>query len=294
LFHRGADGSEDLAVDVYGEFLVAHSFSEPDALRDARVLDTLHALGPTGIYAKRHLRQKNELGDARDSTYAPNEPARGKAAPDELLVREHGLTFTVRLGEGLRTGLFLDQRDNRLRVRELAQDQRVLNLFAYTGGFSVAALAGGATHVLSVDASRAALAWAERNAAGTPLAAHHAALCSDVFDALTRLGKQGERFDLVVVDPPSYSKTRSRRFVLEKHYAELCRASVALLAPGGSMLCCLNHHGVSRRKLRQMAQQGVRDAGRTVVRARELPAQLDFPAAPGAEPEMKSLLLHCD
>jgi 23S rRNA (cytosine1962-C5)-methyltransferase len=170
----------------------------------------------------------------------------------------------------------------------------VLNLFAYTGGFSVAALAGDAAQVASVDVSRTALAWAERNVARVAAGNRHRVTCADVLDVLSRLARQGERFELIVVDPPSYSKTRTHRFVAEKDYATLCQACAAVLAPHGVMLCCINHHKVSRAKLRQMVLRGVRAEGRSASRLRDLPVPLDFPAAQDGEPESKSVLLECD
>jgi 23S rRNA (cytosine1962-C5)-methyltransferase len=299
LFHRAGDGADGLAVDMYGDFLVAHFFdamSEAGPADEARVLDLLETLGLRGIYLKRHVKQKNELSDPRDARYAPALPVRGSAAPDELVIHEHGLPFGVRLGEGLRTGIFLDQRENRARVRALAQGKRVLNLFAYTGGFSLAALAGGAAHALCVDASGSALAWAERNVARLDLeqSQRHRVLCSDVFAALAAFARRGERFDLIVVDPPSYSTTRKRRFVVHKDYEALCEACLAVLAPEGQMLCCINHHGVSQAKLRHHVRQAAKAAGRAVRKLHDLPAQSDFPAEQGAEPHSKSVLLACE
>ncbi len=294
LFDRGGDGSDDLALDLYGEHLVAHFFGEGEPSGEGRVLDAFEALGLRGIYVKRHPRQKNALGDPRAERYAPSLPLRGQAAPEELVVYEHGLPLEVRLGDGLRTGIFLDQRDNRQRVRALAQGQRVLNLFAYTGGFSVAALAGGARQVLSVDAAQAALSWAERNVARIDAGARHRALCADVFDALGELARHGERFDLIVLDPPSYATTRARRFLVQKHYASLCQACLQVLAPGGWMLCCVNHYGMSLHKLRRDVRAAARAENRAVRELRDLPGQLDFRPDPEREPGSKSVLLRCD
>jgi 23S rRNA (cytosine1962-C5)-methyltransferase len=290
LFHGIAEGAPELAIDMYGDHLVAH-LRGSDPVREREVLAALQELEPLGIYVKRHARQKNELGDARDSAWAPAAPSYGAAAPEELVVYEHGLPFGVRLGEGLRTGLFLDQRDNRRRVRERASGKRVLNLFAYTGGFSLAALAGGASEVISIDASATALAWAERNCARLGAADRHRGWHADVFEALARLARKHERFDLIVLDPPSYAKTRRRRFIAERHYAELCQAALALLAKGGSLLACINHHGISRAKLRRDLRSAAAAAQIAIASLKDLGTQLDFPAPHRAEPLAKSALL---
>jgi 23S rRNA (cytosine1962-C5)-methyltransferase len=294
LLHDVAEGSGHFAVDLYGDFAVVHFFGERSDSRCERVLDEIDRLGVEGIYLKCHPRQKNELADPRLPRYAPSEPVRGRAAPDELLVHEWGLPFGVRLGDGLRTGLFLDQRDNRRRVRELASGKRVLNLFAYTGGFSLAALAGGAREAICVDASGSALAWGRRNIERIGAEDRHRAWHADVFEALARLGKRDERFDLIVVDPPSYSRTRSRRFVASKDYAGLCEACFRVLARDGMLLACINHHGTAQAKLRRDLQQAARAAARSLVQVKDIPPALDFPSPVGGEPSSKSVLVTCE
>lgn len=293
LVHRAADGAAGLAVDVYGDHLVAHLFDDVPAAQESSVLDALQELGFAGIYLKRHPRQKNDLRDPRSEHLAPALPVRGTAALQELLVYEHGLPFEVHLGEGLRTGIFLDQRDNRQRVRELSSGKRLLNLFAYTGGFSVAALAGGASEAICVDASGSALAWAQRNVARIGASERHRIWHGDAFDVLAQLGRKGERFDLIVLDPPSYSTTRSRRFLATRDYERLAGLCIALLRPGGQLLACINHHGVSQRKLRRDVQQAAHAAGREIGKLKDIAGQLDFPAEHGQEPQSKSVLLTC-
>lgn len=293
LLHREADGTPEIALDVYGEHAVLHLFAE-DAALEARALDAIDALAFAGVYVKRHPRQKNELADARDDRYAPAVAVRGASAPDPLVIHEHGVPFEVRLGDGLRTGLFLDQRDNRRRVRELAAGKRVLNLFAYTGGFSVAALAGGAAEATCVDASASALAWGKRNVARIAASGQHRSYQDDVFDVLARLARRGERFELVIVDPPSYATTRGRRFRVLRDYAQLCEACVRVLAPGGQIVACINHGDALQARLRADVARAVRAAGRSVAQLRDLRTQLDFPAALGAESASKSVLLTCD
>jgi 23S rRNA (cytosine1962-C5)-methyltransferase len=308
LFHRAADGDPGLAIDAYDRFLVVHLFDGRAPSEEHELRTALSRLGFEGAYLKRHPRQKNELVDARGDTFAPSTPWWGQAAPETLVVHEHGLPFGVRLGDGLRTGLFLDQRDNRQRVRQLADGRRVLNLFSYTGGFAVAALKGGAAHVLCVDSSSSALARARENvarvlghepseaaragasAAGPEQLQHYKQLCDDAFDVLRRLHRRGQRFDVVIVDPPSYSSTRSRRFRARKDYLELCRACLRVLEPGGSLLACTNHHETSWSGLRGFVEQAAAAEGRALLGCRRLASGIDFPIAADASPELKSLL----
>ena len=272
-----------------------HWAAEVDEAREAAVLDALAELGLRGVYIKRHLRQKNELAEPRDPRFAPPAPLRGEAAPDEFVVHEHGLPFGVRLGDGLRTGLFLDQRENRRRVRELAQGKRVLNLFSYTGGFSVAALAGGASESTCVDASKAALAWAQRNMARIEASDRHRVAawgrvrCARAPGAARRALRSRSS-----LDPPSYASTRSRRFVARKDYAELSASCLRVLAPGGTLLACINHHGVSQGELRAAVRRGAELAEREVARLADVPGQLDFPAPAGGEALSKSVLVTCE
>lgn len=290
LLHLDADGVPGLSVDVYGDFLVAGVYDEALLASADEWLDALTGRGFAGIYLKHHPRQKNDLDAQRLSTLTPQVPVRGTAAPEPLVVYEHGVPYRVWLADGFATGLFLDQRDNRHQVRLRASQRRVLNLFSYTCGFSVAALAGGAREVVSVDSSARALERGEANVAAIGQSARHRSWRGDAFDALERLSKKRERFDAVIVDPPSYSTTGTRRFVLKRDYAALCQAALRLLAPGGWALCCLNHHGLSQRWLRRSVQGAAHDAGLSLESLRDLPTPQDFPAVPGQEPLAKAVL----
>lgn len=291
LVHAEADGFPGVAVEVLGDFLVLRVLGdEVTAADENAVADALATLGFTGVYVKRHPKQANELVDPRDERVAPAVPLRGEAAPEELEVFEQGLPLLVRLHDGLRTGLFLDQRDNRRRIRELAAGKRVLNLFSYTGSFSMAALAGGAVQAISVDVSRAALDWADRNAARLGASERHVSVAKDAFDALESFARRGERFEIVIVDPPSYSTSKRGRFRVTKDYEALCRAALSVLTPEGVLLACLNHHGVSQAMLRRFVQAAVSDAGLSLQSLRDLPAPRDFPAAKAAQAPARSVL----
>src|SRR5262249_44240069 len=147
-----------------------------------------------------------------------------------------------RLGDGLSTGIFLDQRLNRRALREHARGRAVANLFAYTCAFSIVAALGGAARTVSVDASLAALERGRRGfeLAGLTLGRDHSFVGEDVFTWLTKAARKEERFDLVVLDPPSYSTTKKRRFVAETDYGELVALAAAIVAPRGRILACCN------------------------------------------------------
>lgn len=297
LVNEEADSLPGLAVDVYGAHLVAQIYvSEEWAVSDRRerVLDALGALGFDGVYLKLRPKQANVLVDTRREDVAPRLPVRGVPAEhEETIIHEEGVPFAVRLGDGLSTGIFLDQRLNRVAVRELARNARVANLFSYTCAFSVVAALGGARRTVSVDASLAALSRGRHGfeLAGIALGRDHAFVAEDVFTWLSKSAKKDERFDLVIVDPPSYSSTKKRRFVAESDYDQLIALAAAIVAPGGRILACCNHRGLARQKLRRLVHQGVRAAKRDVAQLKDLPDAPDFPGAGGRDPHMKSVLL---
>lgn len=292
LAHGGGDGLPGVSVDLYGEHLLVALFGEDAERAREAVLDAAHRLGARGVYLKVRPRHASVIVDPRKDEFAPREAVRGESAPEAFTILEHGLPFEVRLGEGLSTGIFLDQRENRRRVRELARGARALNLFAYTGAFTVAAAAGGARATVTVDVSRAALAWARRNldAIGADPAAH-VVVEADVFPWLKAAARAGERFDLVLLDPPSFATTKKSRFSAESDYADLAALALGVLAPGGRLLACTNHRGISRARLRRRLHDAARGAGSDVAQMKDLPDPLDFPPDPAAEPHLKSVLV---
>lgn len=309
LINEEGDGLPGLAVDVYGEHLVAQLYAGDiwdDTARRERVLDRLGALGFDGVYLKMRPKQANVLVDTRRDDLAPSKPVRGQAAPDVFDVLEEGMPVRVRLGDGLSTGVFLDQRLNRRFVRGISESARVANLFSYTCAFSVAAALGGASRTVSIDASVTALERGRENfaAAGIELggnnAGAHTFVAEDCFAWLARMGsptkegpgnrRKAESFDLVVLDPPSYSSTKKRRFVAESDYDDLVTQAAQIVAPGGKILACCNHRGLTRSKFRRFVLAGVRAAGRELLQLKDMPECSDFPPALGRDPHMKSVL----
>lgn len=300
LVNEEGDALPGLAVDVYGDHLVAQLYVGgiwEDVTRRERVLDRLHALGFAGVYLKLRPKQANVLVDTRRDDVAPALPVRGEPTPTaEIEVREEGVPYRVRLGDGLSTGIFLDQRPNRKLVREISRGAHVLNLFSYTCAFSVAAALGGAARTVSVDASVQALERGRANfqaagvALGTGASAAHSFVAEDVFAWLARAATKKERFDVVIVDPPSYSSTKKRRFVAESDYDDLVAMAARVLSPRGKLVASCNNRGLGRAKLRRFVAQGMKSEKKELAQLKDLPDAPDFPPPLGRDPHMKSVL----
>ena len=295
LVNGAGDGLPGVTVDRYGDVFVLNLYDED---RDPRpYVAPLAALPDAGaVYLKRRPRSAARLSAARTAALAPDTPAWGQRV-EGVTVRENGLSYLIRPGAGLSPGLFLDMREPRARVRALAAGAAVLNLFAYTCAFGVAAAAGGAARVLNIDAARPALAWGRENYALNALPADpYDFVYGDAFDWLARLARraagQGQVFDLVIADPPSYSTVKGRRFTVSRDYATLAAACARVAAPGGRLLLCANEARLPRQTFQRDCLHGVATAGRAArVRSYDSAPALDFPAAPGDESHLKALLL---
>jgi 23S rRNA (cytosine1962-C5)-methyltransferase len=244
LVNSEGDGLSGLTVDRYDDFLMVQYFTRAWKPHLSLVVEVLQkVLQPKGIYAKFRPQQTRQLGAGESKRYS--KLMVGEAAPKRLTVRENGLNFLVELEEGLNTGLFCDQRGNRADLMERVAGQEVLNLFAYTGAFSVAAAASGAKRVTSVDASSAYLDWARDNFAANRLnPKRHEFLLGDCFEVLAELGRNGRRFDTVIMDPPSFSTVGKSRFTTSGGTADLVTAALDLLPPGGLLITSSNHQKV--------------------------------------------------
>lgn len=218
----------------------------------------------------------------------------GEAPPPQLTVTENGLRFEVDVKHGQKSGAFLDQRENRALVRSVASGARVLNLFAYTGGFSVYALAGGAESVVSVDIAKPALATIERTLSLNDLEpARHTPLVADVFDFLPRWLKDSERYDVVIVDPPSMANSADQRRRAQRAYLRLNRDAMRLVAPGGLLATASCTAQVSPDAFRQVVADAARAAGVRAQIVAERGHAVDHPV-PVSFPEgryLKFLLL---
>jgi len=188
----------------------------------------------------------------------------GALPAGEVEVRENGVRFGVDLAHGQKGGLFLDQRDNRALVRTLASGRRVLNLFGYTGGFSIYAALGGAAETTTVDVAAPAIEAARRNFErnGLPLAAAHLH-AEDAFAFLERAAAEGARWDLVISDPPSFAPSERALPAAVRAYTRLHRLCAAVTAPGGIYCAASCSSHVRADAFLETIVAGAREAGRT-------------------------------
>ena len=260
LIHGEADGLPGLIVDRYGPILSAQFLSAgTERWREGLADVLMTATGAQALY---------ERSDSGVRALEGLEPRTGwlrGTADTAVTIREHDWRLTLDVAEGHKTGFYLDQRDNRARlsgwVRQLGI-RRVLNCYSYTGGFSVAALAGGAAEVISVDSSAPAL---ERARAHVSLngfdAARHTALDADVNAELRRRIQAGEQFDAIVLDPPKFAPTAAHAERAARAYKDINRLAFKLLSPGGLLLTFSCSGGVGAELFHKIVAGAAADAG---------------------------------
>lgn len=271
LLNGAGDRTPGLLADVYGAWAVV------SALTDALV--PVAALIAQGLVDRRMARGVvvKQRGRGRAAAGPANVVLVGDAPPERLVVTEGPWRFEVHLATGVNVGLFTDMRVERPRIAGLAAGRRVLNLFAYTGALSVAAAAGGAAQVTSVDLSEGVLAWARDNFALNGIdAGRHTTVAADVATYLADAAREGVRYDLVLVDPPSFSAARNAPFAIDRDYPPIIRGACELLAPGGDLWLASNTHGYSLTGAVQVAVPAVRQA--RLVAQGGLPP--DYPTEP--------------
>ena len=278
LLNGAADGLAGLTADVYGPWAVVHT---PSRAMAHLALETASAC--VGQVPLRGAIVKVRSRGAASSG-APRQAVVGAMPPDRLIVSEGDLRFEVHLVSGLNVGLFTDMRDHRRAIRGWAGGRRVLNTFAYTASLSVAAAAGGASAVTSVDLSSGVLRWARDNFRLNgfgPGGDRFRFEVADVGAFLDSALAGGASFDAVMIDPPSYSTARGASFSVDRDYSRLITTASGLLTPGGIMWLAANTRGLP---LADLATRGIEGAGRRArpVASGGLPP--DFPTLP-AQPE---------
>ena len=280
-----------LAIDRFAAAAVVHADS-PSALQGWLPALREHLRDFESVYTKVHARGSRGLPRGALAALAPATPAWG-AAVEQLEVVESGVRFAVRPGAGLSVGLFLDMRDVRAWLRAQSARRQVLNLFAYTCSFGVCAALGGAARVVNVDVSRPYLDWGKVNYRLNDLPIDERDfIFGEAFDWLRRFARRGERFDLVILDPPSFSSTP---FAVARDYPRLVAAAAQAVAPAGILLAATNHAGTSDERFDAWLAAGLQSADRygRLVRRWHEPA-VDFPLPAGQQPYLKVRALVLD
>ncbi len=267
LVHGESDGLPGLIVDRYGDTLVVQFLSSgaerwKDVLADA----LLAATGLSKLYER-----SDASGRAREGLPAVTGWLRGMAQPDqcahpvELVLREHDWQLAVNIASGHKTGFYLDQRDSRKKFCDYARRlnfQRVLNCYCYTGGFTVAALTGGAAHVTSIDSSGPAIEKAAANVALNGFAASRATFVdADVNTSLRQFGAEGKTFDAIVLDPPKFAPTVAHAERAARAYKDINRLALKILAPGGVLFTYSCSGGISADLFHKIVASAGIDAG---------------------------------
>ena len=276
LVHGESDALPGLVVDRYADVLVAQFLAAGVERWREPILDALMELsGCAAIF---------ERSDAEVRKLEGLEPrvgfARGNRNAARCPIIEYGLNFRVDVEQGQKTGFFLDQRENRQRVRSLAAGRHVLDGFCYTGGFSIAALAGGAKHVTAIESSAAALEVARENLAANPLDASRMEFQrGDVFEKLRRLRDQNAKFDLVVLDPPKFAPTAAQVKKAARAYKDINLWALKLLAPGGLLATFSCSGGVSAELFQSIVAGAALDARADAKIIERFTAAADHPVA---------------
>jgi 23S rRNA (cytosine1962-C5)-methyltransferase len=260
LIHGEADGLPGLIVDRYGDVLSAQFLSAGTERWKSTIADLLlQATGVGRIY---------ERSDSGVRKLEGLEPAAGwlrGGGATEVTIREHGWKLTLDVAEGHKTGFYLDQRDNRKLFADTVRHfgfQRVLNCYCYTGGFSIAALAGGAAQVTSVDSSAPALARACAHVVLNGFdPARHEALDADVNQTLRDALKAGKSYDAIVLDPPKFAPTAAHAERAARAYKDINRLALKLLEPGGALFTFSCSGGVGTELFHKIVAGAGMDAG---------------------------------
>ena len=276
LFNGEGDGLGGITIDWYDGFVVVSWYSVGIYQWKKIIIEQLQEAIPSiqGIYEKIRYASKEKLPESQF--------VKGVQASDPLIVQEEGVRYATYLDEGLMTGIFLDQREVRTLLRDdYSAGKTILNLFSYTGAFSVAAAMGGAIQTTSVDvANRSLEKTREQFEVNGIDASEQKIYVMDVFDYIKYATKKSLTFDTIMLDPPSFARTKKRTFSVAKDYAGLVEQLVPLTAKNGNLILSTNAANVSEKQFLEMIHKGLRSSGRSYRLAHQKKLPMDFPVAP--------------
>jgi 23S rRNA (cytosine1962-C5)-methyltransferase len=280
LIYAESDQLPGLIVDRYGDVLILQSLTTGIEFWKETIADLL--LEETGLTT---IFERSDA-DVRELEGLQSQVGllRGLLPQLPVTIHENNLIFNVNFAAGHKTGFYLDQRRNRLRVRKLAKDKDVLDCFCYTGGFSVNALSGGAKSVLSVDSSSDALALCQENVSLNQLPTdRHTTLEGDVFHLLRKFRDEGRSFDMILLDPPKFAPTAAQAEKAARGYKDINLFAFKLLRPGGLLVTFSCSGGVDAGLFQKIVAGAALDAGvdaqivETLSQAEDHPVALNFP-----------------
>jgi 23S rRNA (cytosine1962-C5)-methyltransferase len=286
LVHGENDGLPGLIIDRYADTLAVKLYTAAWLPHLADIIAGLDGVQPFEhlvLRYSRNLEARMALNGLSDG-----QTVSGAALTGPVIFQENGLTFTADVVHGHKTGFFFDQRENRAHVRELSPGRRVLDVFAYSGGFSVYAAAGGATSVTSVDISAPALEAAESNFALNRADAHgranpkvkapeHNILVADAFECLKQLHSTGQTFDMVIVDPPAFAKSAGGIERALAAYARLTRLATDVLGVGGLLVIASCSNRVTANTFFDTVTRAAQNGGHPLTEIRRTGHALDHP-----------------
>jgi len=282
ILNGGSDGMAGLVADLYDRTLVLQAFTVAWLPHMGDVVEAFaDLLAPERILLL--VARRVAHGEACPPEVRDGAALRGAPASEGIPFLETGLRFEAHPFQGHKTGFYLDQRANRRRVGRQTRGSRVLNVFSYTGGFSVHAARGGAHEVVSVDQSAPALAQAERhfelNAGDAAVSAcRHRTVKGDAFEVMNRMADAGEAFDIVVIDPPSFARATSHRQRALRAYRALTRLAVPLVRPGGLLVQASCSSRIGRDEFFLGVEEEARATGRPLADVQHTGHPPDHPA----------------
>ena len=257
IFNGEGDGIGGMSIDWYDGYCLINWYSLGIYSFKKTIVEALSSMtAAKGIYEKKRF-------DSGGKYLEDDDFVKGERPDFPLLVKENGVRYAVYLNEGAMTGIFLDQREVRGRLREsYSKGKTVLNTFSYTGAFSVAAALGGAKKTVSVDlASRSLERTREQFEINGFEAGQDSIVVEDVFKYFKRAKKQGLLFDTVVLDPPSFARSKENTFSAPKDYGALVASAAALTKTGGVLIASTNCASFGMRRFKEMVKEGMRLAG---------------------------------
>jgi 23S rRNA (cytosine1962-C5)-methyltransferase len=283
LVYGEGDLLPGLIVDRYADLLVIQTLTLGMDRRKEMLVRLLRDLvHPRGIYARNDPAVRRLEGLPRETGWLLG------GGETQVEIEEEGLRFAVDLERGQKTGFFLDQRENRAAVAPLAAGGAVLDCFAYTGAWSLRAARGGAASVIGVEISADAVGLANHNAQLNTLSGRCRFEHANAFDELRRLSRTGARFDMVILDPPAFVKTKEALAGGLAGYKEINLRALKLLRPGGWLITCSCSYHVDEPALQATVMAAARDAGRWIRLVESRSQARDHPVHP-AMPETRYL-----